>query len=79
MSDEYDRDDHREDALALIEDVIDEFPEDKERDVAEATYTFSELSLFEDGIEIKGSSLAIQIWALVEKCRRGGWDDELRM
>lgn len=79
MSDEYERDEHREAALALIEDVVDEFPEDKERDVCEATYTFSELSAFIDGLEIKGSELAIQIWALVEKCRRGEWDNELNM
>lgn len=79
MSDEYDREEHQENCLKLVENIIQEFPSKRMGDLGEACYSFSELGLWNDaGISID-PKLAIQIWAVVEMSLRGEWNDELRM
>ena len=50
------------------------------RALHEATYTFSERSLFLDDLNLKGVGNAIQIWAIVETIRRAGsFPEELKL
>ena len=48
-------------------------------DLSEALYTFSELGLWKMDIEIKEVEEAIRVWAVVEKVRRDGFPEDLRM
>lgn len=71
--------DHADQAVALIADTEASYPAERHRDLANALYTFSELGLWKMDIDIKGIEEAIRVWAVVEKVRRDGFPEELRM
>lgn len=71
------REDNRERVLKWSIGVEGEYPIDKKSELSNALYAFSELGLFED-LSID-PPLALMVWAVVEKVRREGFPDELRM
>ena len=71
------RERHRIEVAKWSQRVEDEFPDDRLKDLSAAVYAFSELGMFGD-FSIDGPT-ALEIWAVVEKVRREGFPDELRM
>jgi hypothetical protein len=71
------RDEHQDKLIAWAQSVKAEFPTDRPTGISNALYAYSELGLFDD-LSID-PTLAIEIWAIVEKVRREGFPDELGM
>lgn len=69
---------HEEQAEEWVTEVEENYNGD-DYALSEALYTFSELGLWKMDIEIKEVEEAIRVWAVVEKVRRDGFPEELRM